>query len=86
MFQPHEDWYLNIGDTLLVTVDSFILLQSLVYDGSPVSTVANTLLFDISLRSEKVANLGSEQLDWMCRLLTLGFLAFEALGKLIFLI
>ena len=84
MFQPHDEWYLNIGDTLLVTTDIVILLQNLVHGGAPLSTVANTLIFDVGLRSVKVEMLRSEQVEWMCRLLTLGFLAFEALGKTYF--
>ena len=48
------------------------LLRRLVHDGSPVSTISNTLLYDISLRVDGLAALTRPQKDWLSRLLTTG--------------
>ena len=78
---------LNVGDTLLIslgtlfinlTLNSFLfldilfLMRRLVHDGSPLSTVASSLLDDISLRSDTVMNLESSKKEWIARLLTIG--------------
>ena len=81
VFQPRADWYLNIGDTVIVSLDIMFLLRSLVHGGAPLSTVAITLILDIGLRCKEVELLSTSQVDWLCRLLTMGFYALEALGK-----
>ena len=48
------------------------LLQRLVHDGAPVSTVSNSLLYDISLRVDSLAALTRPQKEWLSRLMTTG--------------
>ena len=52
--------------------DIMFLLRRLVHDGSPVSTISDSLLYDISLRVDGVAALTRPQKDWLSRLLTTG--------------
>ena len=87
MFQAVNPMLLNVGDTLMIslgtlfinlTLNSFLfldilfLMRRLVHDGSPLSTVASSLLYDISLRSDTVMNLESSKKEWIARLLTIG--------------
>jgi len=44
----------------------------LVHDGSPLSTVASSLLHDISLKCDELSSLEPSQLEWISRLLTIG--------------
>ena len=53
-------------------LDIMFLLRSLVHSGSPLSTVAETLVNDIGFRNEHLHSLKRTQKDWICRLLTAG--------------
>ena len=87
MFQAVNSMRLNVGDTLIISLgtifmtfilkiclflDILFLMRRLVHDGSPLSTVASSLLYDIGLRSDTVMNLESSKKEWIARLLTIG--------------
>ena len=87
IFQPVENCLVNIGDSLLVTTgmnphssiwahiflaDIIFLMRSLVQTGSPLSTVAETLIENISYRNSALFGLQRSQKEWLCRLLTAG--------------
>ena len=47
-------------------------MRRLIHDGSALSTVANSLLYDISLRCEALSNLDEPKKEWISRLVTTG--------------
>ena len=85
LFQPSHDCLLNIGDSLLVTLgnifcvdipvsyyyvsDIIFLMLGMVHAGSPLSTIADILIADISLRNDRLANLPASKKEWIGRLL-----------------
>ena len=48
------------------------LVRALVHDGSPLSTVTDTLIDNIGFRNEALYNLKCTKKEWLCRLLTAG--------------
>ena len=53
-------------------------MRRLIHDGSSLSTVANSLLYDISLRSEALSNLDKPKKEWISRLVTTGNIFFKS--------
>ena len=88
LLQPTHPCLLNVGDSLLISLgnsfinkssfysvsylDNMYLMRRLVHNGSPLSTVANSLLYDISLRSEALSILEQSKMEWISRLFTTG--------------
>ena len=59
--------------------DIVFLLRALVHQGTPLATVAETLIENISYRNTELFALQRTQKEWLCRLLTAGYLAMESL-------
>ena len=55
-----------------VLPDIYFLMRSLVHLGSPLSTVATTLLENIGFRNDVLFQLERTRKDWICRLITAG--------------
>ena len=55
-----------------MSLDIIFLLRRLVHEGTPLDTVANAVLNDISLRCTELYNLNNAQREWICRLLKIG--------------
>jgi hypothetical protein len=53
-------------------LDILFLMRRLINDGSALSTVANSLLYDTSLRCETLSNLDEPKKEWISRLVTTG--------------
>ena len=47
-------------------------MMEIVHTGSPLSTIAEVLMQNISLRNERLDALPSSRKDWLCRLLYTG--------------
>ena len=63
----------NISFSLTIMfLDILFLMRRLIHDSSALSTVANSLLYDISLRCEALSNLDEPKKEWISRLVTTG--------------
>ena len=69
---------LNNNEQYFVS-DIVFLLRGLVHQGTPLANVAETLIENISYRNKELFVLQRTQKDWLCRLLTAGYLAMESL-------
>ena len=66
---------LSVGNILSIMVhhlDIIFLMMEIVHTGSPLSTIAEVLMQNISLRNERLDALPSSRKDWLCRLLYTG--------------
>ena len=66
---PKSQYTLQFDNIFL---DILFLMRRLIHDGSALSTVANSLLYDISLRCETLSNLDEPKKEWISRLVTTG--------------
>ena len=56
-------------------------MMDVVHLGSPLSTIADVILQNVSLRNERLDSLPQTKKDWISRLLYAGFLAAECLDS-----
>ena len=69
----------NLSNSILCCLDILFLMRRLTHDGSPLFTVANSLLYDISLRSEFLSSLEKAKKEWLSRLMTTGEFLLQVL-------
>ena len=81
LHQPKHPLLINIGDKLMVTLDVFYLLRSILYNGGPISTGVNIVLDHIAMSCSYMEAMSQTQKAHLNRILTAGFFAIEALDK-----
>ena len=59
-------------------LDVYYLMLDIVHTGSPLSTIAEVLVENISLRNERLDALPRTKKDWICRLLYTGRICSNA--------
>ena len=72
---------LNIGDSLMVTLDVIYLIRDIVHKTGSPSTAVGIVLNDIRTSCKYMRSMSTSQLEWVNRKLTAGYEAVEALDK-----
>ena len=79
LIQPSDPKLLNIGDSLIVTMDIIYLMMEFVHIGTPLSSIAEVLVENIGHRNFSLDKLSTAGKEWLQRLLYTGYIAAECL-------
>ena len=81
LIQADHPLCLNIGDNLMVTLDVLFLMQTIVHTTGPPSTAAEIVLRSVKRSCAYLSSKTTNEEEWICRRLTAGYFALEALDN-----